>query len=270
MNFDSLIYEKKKHVALIVLNRPDKLNALSLGLMEQLRQALKLVDEDDDIRAVVLTGAGERAFTSGFDLEDVVADSTVSWEKLIRQNYDTFMQIWRLNKPVIAAVNGYAVAAGVSLAMICDIVIAADNAVFAEPEIRHFSLSPLLILPWLGNNPKIINYHYFTGDPIPAALAKELGLVAKVVPSAALQEEAWKMAQRIAKVPPFPVQLTKQSLRRTYEIMGMVNALDSHRMIDTIALTTYGLKEKEELIGIMQTQGLKAFLQARDGKFKEN
>lgn len=269
MNFKDIIYEKKDHVAKITLNKPEKLNALSLNLMQELRTALDDIRDDGDVRCAILCASGDRAFSSGFDLEDVVADSTPGWEKLIRQNYETFMKIFQMDKPVIAAVNGYAVAAGVSLALICDMVVAADNAVFSEPEIRHFSLSPLLILPWLASNLKIAHYHYYTGDPIDARLAKELGLVTKVVPQAELMHEAEKMARRVANVPPFPVQLTKQSLRRTYEIMGMVNALDTHRMIDTVALTTWGLPEKDELINIMQTQGLKAFLHARDSRFKE-
>jgi len=226
------------------------------------------IDDDDNVKAVIITGAGEKAFSSGFDMENVKATGTVGWERLVRNNYDALMQIWRLKKPTVAAVNGYAIAAGVSLAMVCDVVIASDTAVFAEPEIRHFALSPLLILPWIGTNRKLINYHYYTGDPIDAALAEKLGMAAKVVPAADLQAEAEHMAHRIAMVPAFPLQATKDSLVRTYETMGIVSALDYHRVLDTLVLSATGIEEKDELLSILHNEGAKAFFQARDGRFK--
>lgn len=269
MAYETILFEKNGHVATITLNRPHKLNALTSTTMAELSDSFAIVDKDDEIRAVILTGAGEKAFTSGFDLELVSADTTAGWEKLIRSNYDTLMQIWRVKKPVIAAVNGFAVAAGVSLAMACDIVIASEHAVFAEPEIRHVSMSPLLILPWIAANQKLINYHYYTGDPIDAALAEKLGMAAKVVPAAQLRSEAERMAQRIAMVPPFAVQMTKMSLLRTFEIMGMTNALDHHRALDTIVLSATGIEEKEHLNRVFQAEGIKGFLKARDGRFNE-
>jgi len=267
--YETILFEKKDNIAVITLNRPEKLNSITTVTMNELRDALRVINEDDDIKVGVITGAGEKAFSSGFDMELVTADGTVEWERLVRSNYDTLMDIWRLRKPMIAAVNGYAVAAGVSLALICDVVIASETAVFAEPEIRHFALSPLLILPWIGTNKKLIHYHYFTGDPIDAKTAESLGMAAKIVPADRLLAEAERMARRIAMVPAFPVQMTKETLRRTYEVMGMISALDYHRVMDTLVLSSHGIEEKERLLQTFQEGGIKAFLKARDGRFKE-
>jgi enoyl-CoA hydratase/carnithine racemase len=128
----------------------------------------------------------------------------------------------------------------------------------------------LLILPWFGTNRKLIHYHYYTGDNIDAALAEKLGMVAKVVPADQLQREAEKMAERIAKAPPFAVQMTKDSIRRTYEMMGMSNALDYHRVIDTLVLSAHGIEEKDHLLRILDKEGPKAFFEARDGRFRED
>lgn len=269
VGYENVMFEKNEHIAKIILNRPSKLNSLCPDTMEELRAVIAEINRDEDIRAVILTGAGDKAFSTGFDMKATTAEGTVAWEKLVRANYNTFMSIWNLRIPTIAAVNGYAIAAGVSLAMICDVTIAAQHAVFGEPELRHFALSPLLILPWFGTNRKLIHYHYYTGDSIDAELAEKLGMVAKVVPADQLQAEAERMARRIAKVPPYPVQMTKESIRRTYEMMGMTQALDYHRVIDTLVLSAHGIEEKDELLRVLDTSGPKAFFEARDGRFRD-
>jgi enoyl-CoA hydratase/carnithine racemase len=245
------------------------LNALTPAMMTALGAALDEVHANRDIRAVVITGAGDRAFTVGFDLDglemptstDAILDST-------RGNFDTLMKIWNLRVPVVAAVNGFAVAAGMSLALICDVTIAAESASFGEPEVRHFALSPLLLMPWLANNPKMANYLYYTGDTISAAQAKDLGLVSEIVPSAELMERAMVIARRIAMVPPFAVEMTKESLRRSYEIMGFSSALQQHRLLDTLLLASHGIPERDHYFDLMASGDMRAFLAARDGKFK--
>ena len=266
---DELLIERDGHVAILTLNRPEKLNALSISLMRALGDALDAIHRDDDVRVVVITGSGDRAFSVGFDLDGLeMPDSTPGTFAAANENFHTIMKIWNLRVPVIAAVNGYAVAAGSNIAMICDITIASDRAKFGEPEIRHGALSPLMLQPWFNSNPKMIHYLYYTGDTITAQEAKELGMLAKVVPHDQLRAEAMRMAQRIALVPAFCVRMTKDSLRRTYETMGFVNAQWMHKANDTLVLDAKGIPEKDRLFGLMASGDMKQFLEERDGPFK--
>ncbi|MDX6484502.1 MAG: hypothetical protein QOE95_2273 [Gaiellaceae bacterium] len=266
---DALTFEVTDRVAVLTLNRPDKLNALTPAMMSGLGRALDEIDADREINAVVITGAGDRAFTAGFDLDGLeMADRTDAIVGSTRGNFDILMKIWNLRVPSIAAVNGFAVAAGMSLALICDMTIAADTASFGEPEVRHFALSPLLLMPWFANNPKVAHYLYYSGDTIPASRAAELGLVSEVLPSAELRPRAQAIAARVAMVPPFAVEMTKESLRRTYEIMGFSSALQQHRLLDTLLLSSHGIPERDHFFDLMASGDMRAFLAARDGKFK--
>ena len=273
MEYEYLLVEKQEGVATLTLNRPEKHNALSQGLLAELSNALDTVDVDKAIRVVVLTGAGRQAFSTGFDLNprELVSDAPqdeADWNRLIRRNFDTLMRIWNLRQPVVAAVNGHAVAAGSNLALICDITIAADNATFGEPEIRHFALSPLLLLPYFANNSKAMHYLYYSGDTISAEEALKLGLVSKVVPQDQLQSEAQRIARRIAQVPAYAVQLTKRSIKSAYEMMGFKNAMELHRANDALVIDASQIEEKKKLMGTLMEKGFKAFLELRDGPFR--
>jgi enoyl-CoA hydratase len=266
---NELLIERDGHIAILTLNRPDKLNALSPTLMQSLARTFDEINANDDVRCVVLTGAGDRAFSVGFDLDGLVMPNTTPGVvDAATSNFNTIMKIWHLRVPVIAAVNGYAVAAGSNLAMICDVTIASDRAKFGEPEVRHGALSPLMIQPWFNANPKMIHYLYYTGDTITAQEAKDYGMLAKVVPHDQLLSEAKRMAQRIALVPPYCVRMTKDSLRRTYETMGFVNAQWMHKANDTLVLDARGVPEKDRLFGLMEQGDMKKFLEERDGPFK--
>ncbi len=264
-----LKYEQDGHVAIITFNRPDKLNALSPALMQEFERTLDRVNADDELRCLVITGAGDRAFSVGFDLDGLqMPETTPDLTAATDYNFRTILKIWNLRIPAIAAVNGYAVAAGSNIAMICDITIASDRARFGEPEIRHGALSPLLLWPWFNGNPKMIHYLYYSGDTIDAQEALGLGMVARVVPHEQLLAEALRMARRIAMVPPYAVRMTKDSLRRTYESMGFMNAQYQHKANDTLVLGATGIPEKDHLFGLMESGDMRAFLEARDGPFK--
>ena len=274
MAYEYLLSEQADGVATITLNRPEKHNALSQGLLTELREVLDMIEVDTDIRAVVITGAGRQAFSTGFDLNPRelavgAPQDEADWNRSIKLNFDTLMRIWNLRQPVIAAVNGYAVAAGSNLALICDITIAAENATFGEPEIRHFALSPLLLLPYLANNSKAMHYLYYSGDTIGAEEALKLGLVSKVVPQDQLQTEARRIARRIGQVPAYAVQLTKRSIKSAYEMMGFKNAMELHRANDALVIDASQIEEKRNLMRVLQEQGLRAFLELRDGPFRQ-
>ena len=275
MPYEYIGIEKEDGVATITLNRPEKHNALSQGLLAELRGTFDEIDTDKTIRVVVLTGAGRQAFSTGFDLNprELTSDAPqdeADWNRLIRLNFETLMRIWNLRQPVVAAVNGHAVAAGSNLALICDVTIAADNATFGEPEIRHFALSPLLLLPYFANNSKAMHYLYYTGDTIGAEEALKLGLVSKVVSQDQLRSEAQRIARRIAQVPAYAVQLTKRSIKSAYEMMGFKNAMELHRANDALVIDASQIEEKKKLMGTLMEKGFKAFLELRDGPFRNN
>jgi enoyl-CoA hydratase len=273
MAYEYLLCEQNDGVATITLNRPEKHNALSQPLLAELRDVLDGLEADKNIRVVVLTGAGRRAFSTGFDLNpqalktDAPSDEA-DWNRSIKLNFDTLMRIWNLRQPVIAAVNGHAVAAGSNLALICDITLAAENATFGEPEIRHFALSPLLLLPYFANNSKAMHYLYYSGDTISAEEALKLGLISKIVPPDQLLPEALRIARRIAQVPAYAVQLTKRSIKAAYEMMGFKNAMEVHRANDALVIDASQIEEKRKLMGVLMEKGLRAFLELRDGPFQ--
>jgi enoyl-CoA hydratase/carnithine racemase len=269
MSSAPLIYEQDEHVAIIRFNRPDKLNALTPAMMQELDRLLDRINADDEVRCLVITGVGDRAFSVGFDLDGLhMPETTPDLTMAVESNFRIILKIWNLRIPAIAAVNGFAVAAGSNLAMICDITLAAENARFGEPEIRHGALSPLLLMPWFNGNPKMIHYLYYSGDTVSAQEALGLGMVARVMPQEQLFGEAMRMARRIAMAPPYAVRMTKDSLRRTYESMGFMNAQYLHKANDTLVLGSVGIPEKDRLFGLMESGDMKAFLEARDGPFK--
>jgi enoyl-CoA hydratase/carnithine racemase len=266
--YENILLERRDGIAKITLNRPEKLNALSQALLDELSAACDAIEADHDIRVVVLTGAG-RAFSSGFDIAPgrVQADmpATALWETSER-SARTLLRFWYLRQPTIAAVNGYAMAAGNVLAMSCDIVIASSAARFAEPEIRHVAHSPFTLLPFMTHN-KHLNWFYLTGDTIDAQTANDWGLITKVVPAEDLGSEAWRAAERIAKVPPYAAQVMKRSIHQVYDKMGFSQSFDHHAVIRMLEGATVDVPEKEALYRIRESAGLRAFLEARDGPF---
>jgi enoyl-CoA hydratase/carnithine racemase len=269
LSLEALRLERSGHVAVLTIDRPARLNSLSPRAMEELASVLDAVDGDRDVRCLVITGSGDRAFSTGFDLDGLAwPERTDEVYRIVEGNLRTFMRIWDLRVPVIAAVNGYAIAAGANLALICDITIAGANARFGEPEVRHFALSPMLLLPWFASNRKMAHYLYYSGDTIDADEAMRLGLVARVVPEGEVLAEAVRMAERIARVPAFAVEATKETLRRTYEAMGFRSALQQHRALDTVMLAAAGIPEREHFFDLMRQGDMKAFLAERDGPFK--
>jgi enoyl-CoA hydratase len=268
MNYKEILIEKKEKIAKVTFNRPEKLNTLTTLMIDELNHVLDEIEQDEDIRVMILTGAG-RAFSAGIAMGDPgeTPPGAEVWHSVLKKNFQTIMKIWDLSKPVIAAVNGYAIAAGSNIAMISDITIASEKARFGEPEMRHMSLSPLLILPWVVNNVKRLHELYYTGETIDAQEAQQLGMVSKVVPADQLESEAWRTAKKVSLIHPLTQKLTKRSLKRTFEIMGIKSALDAHRDTDSFMLNA-NLKEKLALYEIIRTKGMKAFLEARDKPFE--
>lgn len=207
MDFEDLLIHTKDRVGWVIINRPDKQNALRQQTFAEIDAALLELERDPEVRVVVLTGAGDRAFSAGIDLEaDGLPEDSEGWDAHTKGNAALINRIWYLDKPVITAVNGFALAAGCNLAVVGDLTIASSTAFLAEPEIRHGALSPLLMLPWITNF-KAFNEIYLTGDRVSAQRALELGLVNRVVAPEDLREEAQVLARRVANAPTYALTL---------------------------------------------------------------
>ena len=271
LSFEYIIYERKGQIAYLTLNRPKKLNALNVELMAEFREAMGAVEEDEEVRALIIIGAG-RAFSSGFDIQisnhsaDPESKTADSYRTPIRGLIDTFMTVWNCSKPVIAAVNGYALGGGCELVQVCDIKIASDQAIMGEPSIRAGIGAPLLITPYsvnLANAKELL----LTGDTLDAEEAARIGLVSRVVPHDRLMAECEKAAKKICLLPQIGVKLTKDAVNRAMEEMGFLKAV-KHNLKLMTQFDTSTSPEQEEFNSIRKAEGLRAALNWRDARFK--
>ena len=264
-----VIYERRGPAAWLTLNRPDKLNALSYELVRELRRALRLAAEDDEVKVAVLTGAG-RAFSAGFDLSEE-AESRVEgadrWRRILADDVELTLELWSLPKPTIAAVHGWCLAGACELAMACDLIVAAEDARFGEPEIRYGSGPVTLLMPFLLGQKKT-NELLFTGDTIDAGEAERIGLVNRVVAADRLEEAVGDLVRKIAPTPLPVLRLTKLALLRAYEAMGLRSAVLSNLDLSAI-LNAADTPEQREFDEIVSTRGLKAALAWRDSRYGE-
>jgi enoyl-CoA hydratase/carnithine racemase len=272
MAYDDLLYEVEGPVATITLNRPDQLNALTPELEDAMHAALDEADEDPRVRAIILTGAG-RAFCAGFDVTDNrAAPDGTNVSDYILERYDRdvatsdkLLRLWHLRTPVIAAVNGWAMGGGFWYQLACDITIASDRAVFAQPEVRHTSNSTFLLAALCGW--KVAHRFALTGDHMDAQEALRVGLVNEVVPHDELSATARRLAERIAKVPLASVQMSKAITAQGLLAAGVYSGMLVNVPHSAIAHSAYG-PSRERLDRIRDEQGLRSFLEARDGAFQ--
>ncbi len=260
-------HERQGSSAWLTLNRPSKLNALSDELVHDLRRALAEVARDDDIKVLLLRGAG-RAFSAGYDLSEEAGSETAGaerWLDVLSLDVAVTMDIWSFPKPSIAVVHGWCLAGGCELAMACDMIIASEDARFGEPEIRYGSGPATLLMPFVLGQKKT-NELLFTGDAVDARTALSLGLVNQVVSREELEGAARALAERVA-VAPLPVlRLTKLALTRAYEAMGLRQAVNANLDLSAI-LNAAGSPEQREFDEIVRTRGLRAALDWRDSRY---
>src|SRR5215813_4541787 len=205
MAADLVLYEADGKVGMVTLNRPDKLNALSMEMRFALEQALRRADEDAATSVIVLRGAG-RSFCVGFDVgvgggEHPWRHDALKYHARLSTSFRCLMTPWTLRKPVIASVQGHALGGGCELAMFCDLTIAAEDAKFGEPEIRFSQAGPGFIMPWIIGYKKARELMYL-GDMIDAKTALDLGMVNRVVPRAELEAATLHLARRLSLVAP--------------------------------------------------------------------
>jgi enoyl-CoA hydratase len=268
--YQTIRLQRSGAVALLTLARPQRLNAIDKRMLGELAHALDGVERDEEVRALVVTGAGGN-FSSGFDLKEQMESrpsGVDAWREILDRDFSTVMRFWHLKKPTIAAVQGYCLAGGCELALCCDITIASEDAVFGEPELKFGAGIVVMILPWLVG-PKHAKEIIFTGmDRISATDAARIGLINRVVPPDALESSALALARHIAVIDPRLVARTKQSINRSFEIMGLVKALDAALDID-LAIEGEGSDDKRRFMEIARKDGLKAAIAWRDARFFE-
>jgi enoyl-CoA hydratase len=255
MGYEHILLEVEAPVAIITLNRPKVLNALSPELIGELTGALARLDADETIRAVVLTG-GPKVFAAGADIADMADRGAV--DQLRRDQTGRWAPLAGFSKPLIAAVNGYALGGGCEVALMCDLIVAGETARFGQPEIN------LGIIPGAGGTQRwprtagkyIAMEAMMTGAPVTAERAYELGLVNKLVPAEMTVEVAKRMARQIAEKPPLAVRMAKEAVLKAFET-PLAEGLASERK------SFYFLFATED-----QKEGMHAFLEKRKGAFK--
>jgi enoyl-CoA hydratase len=262
-----LDYEVEGSAAWITLSRPDKLNALSYALVDSLRAAVRQAAADDEVKVVVLRGAG-RAFSAGYDLSEEVEDQIEDadrWHHVLSQDVSVTLELLRITKPTIAAVHGWCLAGGCDLAMACDMIIAADDARFGEPEIRYGSGPVTMLMPFLIGQKKT-NELLFTGDVVDAAEAVRIGLINRAVPPDRLDGEVRALVAKLAPTPLAVLRYTKLGILRAYDAMGLSQAVAANLDLSAI-LNASNTPEQQEFDAIAARDGLKAALAWRDERY---
>ena len=258
MNYETILVAHRGPSALITLNRPDKLNAMSLMMKEEIIRALRDLDADTATRAIVITGAGQKAFTAGADIHEF-RERTPMDQWRMYDHGTLYHAVDRTAKPVIAMINGYCFGGGLELAMACDLRIASDRATLGQTEI-NIGIVPgggasqrLPRLVGLGTAMKLT----LTGERIDAAEAQRIGLVDEVVPHARLERRAFDIADRIASKSALAVRLAKAALRASARL-PLDQGLRYEQSLFALAMSS---EDKEE--------GVAAFLEKREAKWKD-
>jgi enoyl-CoA hydratase len=266
-----VLYDVDGKIGIVALNRPDKLNALTMELRLALEQALHRADDDPATSVIVLRGEG-RSFCVGFDIGGGVERTQAPWRHDALKYHErlaislrTLMTPWHLRKPVIASVQGHALGGGCELAMFCDLTIAADDAQFGEPEILLSQAGPGIVMPWIIGHKRARELLYF-GQLIDAHTALELRMVNRVVPRAELPAATLKYAKRLALIAPEALAATKLAINRGMDDAGFRTALQSG--LDVVApLYAASTEIGRQFDAIRAKDGLKAALKWRRNQF---
>ncbi len=248
-------YKGNEHIARVQLNRPKVLNALSTDLMQELVDCFFSLEDNPQVRVIILTG-NDRAFAAGADIAQMVEASPI--DQIQDNRFRTWKQLPLITKPIIAAVNGFALGGGCELAMSCDFIIAGDSAKFGQPEIS------IGTIPGAGGTQRLTKalgkskamYHVLTGEMFDAYEAEKAGLVAKVVPAETLEQETFEAALLIANKAPVAIKLAKEAVNASFET-PLKEGLEFERR--NFYLTFASVDQKE---------GMKAFLEKRSADYK--
>jgi enoyl-CoA hydratase/carnithine racemase len=280
-NDQTVLYEKQRHGVLITLNRPNVLNAINKKLLDDLDSALAEAETDPEIRAVVITGAG-RAFSAGEDISG--DDPETAWPYAIPKGsslvyeYDRLRDTdrrdilgrqlyrWQYPKPIIGAVSGWCLGAASWLALTCHITIAADDAMFGQPQVRHGANTDFIWVALAGFK-NALRYS-LTGDHVDAQEALRIGLVNQVVPKAKLLDECFALVERIAHVPPETVKINLHIATMGMEMMGLRKAWTLNAELAAMAQLSKREEFNKPLEEAKKKGGVKGFVRERDKPFQ--
>jgi enoyl-CoA hydratase len=255
--FENILLDIDGFIATLTINRPDKMNAVNNATVEEIDQALAMVEKNPDLRVLILTGAGEKSFVAGADINEVKNRDAVIGRAETRRRQEVYTRIENLEIPSIAAINGFALGTGLEMAMVCSIRIASTKALLGQPEVK------LGIMPGAGGTqrlPKLVGMGramelILTGDPIKADAALGMGLVNKVVEPDQLMAEVKKLAETIAARPKLAIQYAKEAVLRSGE-GSLAEGLAHESYLHTLSCGTQDKKE-----------GVAAFLEKRAPQF---
>lgn len=271
MTAELVTYAADGRVGIVSLNRPDKLNAICADLKRALVERFHHADRDPGTSVVVLRAEG-RSFCAGYDIGPNPAraarrGNALAWHESLTDDVTLEMTPWDMKKPVIASVQGHCLGGGCELVMMCDLTIAAADALFGEPEIRFSNVGPALVMPFIVGLKRAREMLYF-GDPIDAETAREYGMVNRVVPRAELEAATLTFARRLALISPEALAGTKLAINRGADATGFRNAIRAG--LDVLAplyaaRTEIGMTFDE----IREKDGLGAALRWRAAQFRE-
>ena len=256
MNYETLVVSKEGALGMIMLNRPEALNALNMKMVNELISALGDFEKDESVRCVVLTGS-EKAFSAGADIKEMV-DMTAVQMTMTGHFFPLWDKVGRYPKPIVAALSGFVLGGGLELAMSCDILVASETTQLGQPEID------IGVIPGGGGTQRLTRAvgkskameMILTGRRIGAEEAKTLGLVSRVVPKEAYLSEAKKLASEIAAKSPVAVRMAKLAVNKSFE-MGLSQGLDFERELFYLLFSS---EDKEE--------GMRAFMEKRKPEFR--
>ncbi|MFZ5632259.1 MAG: enoyl-CoA hydratase-related protein [Bacillota bacterium] len=257
MSYENLILEKEENIALITINRPKVLNALNADLLKELEAVVDEIEQDDQVRVVIITGAGDKAFVAGADIAFMSKLSPLEAKSFAQLGQRVFSKIENMSKPVIAAVNGFALGGGNELAMACDLRIASEKAKFGQPEVQLGLIAGFGGTQRLSRivNPGLAKEILFTADQYDAGSAHKIGLANHVVPDGELLDFCRGMAKRIAARGPVAVRLSKEAVNQGLN-MDLDKAIALEADLFGLVFTTEDRKE-----------GIAAFLEKRKPAF---
>ena len=262
-----LIYEVDDRVAILTLNRPERMNALSKRLVDEIIAAIAAADADANVRVVIVTGAGEKAFSTGYDIKESAEApqrTLAEWRARMQKDLKFTYAPWDCSKPVLCVINGYCLAGALEFAQCCDIRYCSEDARFGVVETRFSNGVATMIMPWiLGNRCRELIY---TGDMFGAEEAYRLGLVDRVFPKAELHAAALKVAKRMSRVALDCLRLNKRAINQTFETMGLRTAIQYGSEACAI-MDAMGSPEAQEFDRLRRSQGLSEALKWRESRF---